>query len=66
MENLNEITISKSQRREDYEILVKQKYNSGYLSYCPQLNSLVKGETFECVYNDMEKIISEHIRDCEN
>ena len=66
MENLNEIIISKSQKRADYEILVKQKYNSGYLSYCPQLNRLVKGDTFESVYNDMEKIISKHILDCEN
>ena len=61
MSHLDEFAISNSQQREDYEILIKQKYNSGYLAYCPQLNRLVKGDSFESVYNELENIINEHI-----
>jgi hypothetical protein len=61
MSYLSEFTISGSQKREDYEILIKQKYNSGYLAYCPQLNRLIKGDAFDTVYYDMDEIIVEHI-----
>jgi len=61
MSQTNEYTVSNSQKREDYEILIKQKYNSGYLAYCPQLNRLVKGDSFDTVHNAIDTIISEHI-----
>ena len=61
MKHLKEFAISDSQNRNDYEILIKQKYNSGYLAYCPQLNKLVRGNSFDAVYNDIDKTIVEHI-----
>jgi len=61
MTKSDKITISNSQNREDYEILIKQKYNSGYLAYCPQLNKLLRGNTFEAVYNNIDKTIIDHI-----
>jgi len=60
-QQLNEYEISSSRRREDYEILIKQKYDSGYLAYCPQLNRLIKGNSFDTVYNEIDMIIFKHI-----
>ena len=61
MTNLNKSAILNSKKREDYEILIKQRYDLVYIAYCPQLNRLIKGNAFDSVYNDMEKIIVEHI-----
>ena len=61
MANISKITISNSKKREDYEILIKHRYDLIFLAYCPQINQLIKGNDFNSVHNDMEKIIAEHI-----
>ena len=58
----SEYEISNSSQREDYEILIKQTYALKYLAYCPQINRLIKGDSFDAVYNEIDKIISEHIQ----
>ncbi|MCL2040211.1 MAG: hypothetical protein FWG85_07265 [Bacteroidetes bacterium] len=60
---LNEIKILDSKRRDDYEILIKEKYDSTFISYCPQLNKLIKSNSFESVYSNMEVIINKHIEE---
>ncbi len=62
--DLNEIKILYSPRRDDYEILIKEKYDGNFISYCPQLNKLIKGDSFAYVYSNMEEIINKHIEGC--
>lgn len=59
--DLNKVKVSNSKRRDDYEILIKEKYDSNFISYCPQLNKLIKGKSFEYVYSNMKELINKHI-----
>jgi hypothetical protein len=54
--------ISDSGQRDDHEILVKKRKENDFVAYCPQLNRLVKGDSFENVYYSIEWAIFEHIK----
>ena len=58
---MNDISLSQSTKKEDYEILIKQNYDQGHIAYCPQLNTLIKGESYEIVLNNIDALIEEHI-----
>jgi hypothetical protein len=62
MESLSDFIISDSNKREDYEILIKKKKESDFIAYCPQLNKLIKAKNFEEVYYMMDLTILEHIK----
>jgi len=62
MENLSDFIISDSNKREDYEILIKKKKENNFIAYCPQLNKLIKGNSFEKVYYMLDLTIYEHIK----
>jgi len=54
--------ISTSVKREDYEILVRKRGKNNFVAYCPQLNRLLKSETFEQAFYEMENLIIRHIK----
>jgi len=62
MDNYNNFTISDSNKREDYEIFIKKRDEEDFISYCPQLNHLVKGKSFEEVYYSLDLLIIQHIK----
>ncbi|MDR0927482.1 MAG: hypothetical protein LBO69_06925 [Ignavibacteria bacterium] len=57
----NNYSVSDSSDRDNYEILIKQKGEDEFQSYCPQLNMLVKGHSFNEVYEKVDAMIMEHI-----
>lgn len=59
--NNNDFIISDSVERSDYEIMIKQKDEHSFVGYCPQLNSLRRGESFDKVYNLLNTMIAKHI-----
>ena len=61
MKIINNIMISNSIKKEDYEILIKQKVDSDYLAYCPQINYLVKGVSYQEVFDKIDTLILNHI-----
>ena len=62
MEYFSDFAISNSNKREDYEILIKKKKENNFVAYCPQLNKMVKGDSFEEVYYLVDLSIFEHIK----
>ena len=62
MDIYSSFTISDSTKKEDYEILIKKRDTDDFISYCPQLNYLVKGQNFEEVYYGLDLLIIEHIK----
>jgi len=62
MESFSDFIISDSNKREDYEIFIKKKKENNFIAYCPQLNKLVKGNSFENVYYLLDLAIYEHIK----
>lgn len=53
--------LSKSTDIFDYEIYVRRRGESDYVSYCPQLNLMINGIDHEEVVLQMRKKIEEHI-----
>ena len=64
--NFSNIFISNSICFDDYEILIKQKHQNGFMAYCPQINQLVNGDSYDQVLNNIENIINNHINNLIN
>ncbi len=56
------MVISSSTKREHYEILIRERSDTDFAAYCPQLYRMVKSTSFSEVYSLMDTVIAEHIR----
>jgi hypothetical protein len=56
-----QINIINSKNRNDYEMLFRKRGTFEYSSYCPQINTMVKGTEHNQVKDKMEELITCHI-----
>jgi hypothetical protein len=61
MTERSDFVVSESTKRDDYDILIRQRNAKEYMAYCPQLNSIVRGSDFDDAYFKMEDLVIEHI-----